>query len=105
MQVLVLLGELAMVEEEIIWLERKVEELKLQLYKERSKARECGMRQQESHRYALVNEKRCKSHNYDARIKESIEQNIRATLCCASDIQSRSSSRLNGTYSQSMQFL
>lgn len=40
MQVQVLLAELAMVEEEIIWLERKVDKLKLSLYHEKKQTRE-----------------------------------------------------------------
>lgn len=40
MQVQVLLAELALVEEEIIWLERKVDKLKLSLYQEKKQTRE-----------------------------------------------------------------
>lgn len=39
-QVQVLLAELALVEEEIIWLERKVDKLKLSLYQEKKQTRE-----------------------------------------------------------------
>ncbi|KAF8397481.1 hypothetical protein HHK36_016398 [Tetracentron sinense] len=45
LQVQVLLAELAMVEEEIICLERKVEELKLRLYQEKKQTKEWEMQQ------------------------------------------------------------
>lgn len=40
MQVHALLSELAMVEEEIVWLERKVEEMKMRLYHEKKLTKE-----------------------------------------------------------------
>lgn len=46
MQVQALLAEMAMVEEEIIWLERKVEELKMGLYHEKKLTKERKMKHQ-----------------------------------------------------------
>lgn len=43
MQVQILLTELTMVEEEIIWLERKVDELKLNLYQEKKQTKDWEM--------------------------------------------------------------
>ncbi|KAA8539470.1 hypothetical protein F0562_026162 [Nyssa sinensis] len=50
LQVQVLLAELAMVEEEITWLERKVEELKLSLYQEQRRTKEWEMLQLQQQR-------------------------------------------------------
>lgn len=46
MQVQELLAELAMAEEEILWLERKIDELKLSLYQERKQTKEWKIQQQ-----------------------------------------------------------
>lgn len=45
MQVQILLGELSVVEEEIEWLERKMNELKLDVYQEKKKTRELHVAQ------------------------------------------------------------
>ncbi|XVF66921.1 hypothetical protein PTKIN_Ptkin10aG0078900 [Pterospermum kingtungense] len=42
-----LIAELAMVEEEILWLERKIDELKMKLYKEKKRTKEWKMQQSE----------------------------------------------------------
>ncbi|KAH7537191.1 hypothetical protein FEM48_Zijuj03G0066000 [Ziziphus jujuba var. spinosa] len=101
-----LLAELAMVEEEILWLERKVEELKLKLYQERSQNREWEMRQQEQPRRLwkqnhlvlceegnqssslVVGEQRCRSQNYEVLKKERMAGDRRSSMGSASEIQS-----------------
>lgn len=50
LQVQALLEELAMVEEEIVWLERKVEELKLKLSHQRKQTKELQMQQRRTRR-------------------------------------------------------
>ncbi|KAL5734697.1 hypothetical protein ACOSP7_032558 [Xanthoceras sorbifolium] len=49
-QVQALLGELAMVEEEIVWSERKVEELKMRLYHEKQHTKELQLQQKQKRR-------------------------------------------------------
>lgn len=107
MQVQVLLEELAMVQEEIIWLERKIEELKLRLYQERelNKGREiellrdlpkdrhlpCGTENR-----AVLNDQRSRSQNYDEFRKERITKETRPSLGSVSEILSISSTRSHG---------
>ncbi|XP_008233632.1 PREDICTED: uncharacterized protein LOC103332660 [Prunus mume] len=85
-QVQVLFSELAMVEEEIGRLERKVEELKLRLYQERQGQQNhslCRVGNQ-----SVLNEERCsRSQNYEALRKERRMKNRRASVDSASDFQ------------------
>ncbi|KAB1217867.1 hypothetical protein CJ030_MR3G014723 [Morella rubra] len=105
-QVQVLLEELAMVEEEIIWLERKVEELKLSLYQEREQNREreieniaqdgrlpCGLKNG-----PLLGEQRSRSQNYDECRKEKIRKERRPSLGSVSEILTVSSTRSHEEY-------
>ncbi|XP_024029473.1 uncharacterized protein LOC21394676 [Morus notabilis] len=107
----VLLAELVMIEEEIFLLERKVDELKLQLYKERGEARECEIRHQKrvlqqnnnmlceaaNHRSVLVNDQRSRSQNYEVLRQERVSAagDRRSSLSSASDIRSLSSTASN----------
>ncbi|KAL6290964.1 hypothetical protein ACE6H2_008474 [Prunus campanulata] len=97
MQVQVLFSELAMVEEEISRLERKVEELKLRLYQEREQTKEWEVQRrqgQQNHllcrvgNQSVLNEERCsRSQNYEALRKERRMKNRRASVDSASDFQ------------------
>lgn len=108
LQVQVLLAELAMVEEEIVWLERKIEELKLKLFQERSHTREWEMRhnrqeqrsrlwQQNNlfceggNRPLLFNEQLSRSQNYEVLRKERMNGERRASLGSTSEVQNWSS--------------
>ncbi|CAN6705052.1 unnamed protein product [Malus baccata var. baccata] len=98
-QVQELFSELAMVEEEIGQLDRKVEELKLRLYKEREQTREwkvhmwqLGQQKQLLCRVgnqSVLNEERCRSQNYEALRnlrKERRLRDRRASVGSAADI-------------------
>ncbi|KAB2609744.1 hypothetical protein D8674_041955 [Pyrus ussuriensis x Pyrus communis] len=98
--------ELAMVEEEIGQLERKVEELKLRLYQEREQTREWEVQRkqlgQQNHllcrvgNQSVVNEERCRSQNYEALRnlrKERRLKDRRASVGSAADLP-----RWNFTY-------
>lgn len=109
LQVQVLLAELVMIEEEIFLLERKVDELKLQLYKERAEAREWEIRHQKrvlqqnnnmlceavNHRSVLVNDQRSRLQNYEVLRQERVSAHRRSSLSSASDIRSLSSTASN----------
>lgn len=74
-----LLEELAWVEEEIILLEAKVKQLKLQLYTETEQTREWEIHPRRSckHRYgSVMNDKRYRSHNLEVFTEERIPRNI-----------------------------
>ncbi|CAL9008067.1 unnamed protein product [Prunus brigantina] len=96
-QVQVLFSELAMVEEEISRLERKVEELKLRLYQEREQTKEWEVQRrqgQQNHllcrvgNQSVLNEERCsRSQNYEALRKERRMKSRRASVDSASDFQ------------------
>ncbi|KAK4772167.1 hypothetical protein SAY86_013942 [Trapa natans] len=119
-QVRKLLSELAMVEEEIFWLEKKVEKMKLRIYRERKQTMEWRMalqppprtRQRRSPHYHLVfdgldcppvpDPKELEQqwpfqlHNKtEERRKHRVLRQRRASAGSASDIQSSSSSRSN----------
>lgn len=108
MQVQVLLEELAMVQEEITWLERKVEELKLWLHQEREENIEREIQQlrrlpETSHdllcvpdNWSLLDDQRSRSQNYDDFRKERITRQRRLSLGSVSEILSMSSTRANG---------
>lgn len=93
-----LLEELAVVEEEIVLLETKVKELKLQLYAEREQSREweIHLRRVCKHnqfprvsRYgSMINEQRYRSHNFEVFTDGRITTDRRASLSSALDIHS-----------------
>ncbi|XP_015931495.1 uncharacterized protein LOC107457838 isoform X2 [Arachis duranensis] len=98
-QVHELLEELAMVEEEIVLLERKVKELKLRLYQERELETMQHRRKlnnkiykkqcQESSEYGpMITEHRCSSHNYEVFTKGRKSRDTRASLSSSWDIHS-----------------
>ena len=96
MQVQVLLSELVMVEEEIYLLERKVDELTMQLYQERAQGRELDIRHQkrvwqqnhllcEARNFrSVLNDRRSRSQNYEVSRKERVNGERRASLSSAS---------------------
>ncbi|XP_062156414.1 uncharacterized protein LOC133864177 isoform X2 [Alnus glutinosa] len=106
-QVQVLLEELAMVQEEITWLERKVEELKLRLHQEREENKEREIQQlrrlpENSHdllcvpdNWSLLDDQRSRSQNYDDFRKERITRQRRLSLGSVSEILSMPSTRAN----------
>ncbi|PON76334.1 Ternary complex factor MIP1, leucine-zipper [Trema orientale] len=106
-QVQVLLSEIVMVEEEIYVLERKVDELTMQLYQERAQGKELDIRQQkrvwqqnhllceaENHR-SVLNDQRSRSHNYEVLRKERMNGDRRSSLSSASDNRTWSSTSSN----------
>ncbi|KAF5453564.1 hypothetical protein F2P56_028462 [Juglans regia] len=111
-QVQVFLEELAMVQEEILWLERKVEDLKLSLYEERERSREREMehltripedgyltylRCGPEIRSSVLNVQRSRSENRDHEFrKERIIKERRSSLGSVSEILSMSSTRSSG---------
>ncbi|KAM1579506.1 hypothetical protein ACFXTI_041433 [Malus domestica] len=108
-QVQELFSELAMVEEEIGQLDRKVEELKLRLYKEREQTREwkvhmwqLGQQKQLLCRVgnqSVLNEERCRSQNYEALRnlrKERRLRDRRASVGSAADIPSWNFTKSDG---------
>ncbi|CAK9147704.1 unnamed protein product [Ilex paraguariensis] len=106
-KVRVLLAELAMVEEEIIWLERKVDELKFSLHQEKSKTKEqemlwqqWGQQQQmqlisrEGNQTELKDfELLSRSLNCEEYRKDKLVRGRRASMGSSTDIQSMSSTR------------
>ena len=107
MQVRLILEELAIVQEEILWLERKVEELKLILYRQREQNREREMlhltRLPEETQLlfglenrSVLNDQRSRSQNYDEFRKERMRKERRPSLGSVSEILSMSSTRFNG---------
>lgn len=107
MQVRLILEELAIVQEEILWLERKVEELKLILYRQREQNREREMlhltRLPEETQLlfglenrSVLNDQRSRSQNYDEFRKERMRKERRPSLGSVSEILSVSSTRFNG---------
>ncbi|KAG2723756.1 hypothetical protein I3760_02G184500 [Carya illinoinensis] len=108
-QVQVLLEELAKVHEEILWLERKVEDLKLSLYQESKRSREREMEHltsipEDGHlrcgpeiRSSVLNDQRSRSENRDHEFrKERIIKERRPSLGSVSKILSMSSTRSSG---------
>lgn len=107
LQVRLILEELAIVQEEILWLERKVEELKLILCREREHNREREMlhltRLPEETQLlfgpenrSVLNDQRSRSQNYDEFRKERMRKERRPSLGSVSEILSMSSRRFNG---------
>ncbi|KAK4579177.1 hypothetical protein RGQ29_029021 [Quercus rubra] len=105
-EVRLILEELAIVQEEILWLERKVEELKLILYRQREQNREREMLHltrlpeetqllfgQENR--SVLNDQRSRSQNYDEFRKERMRKERRPSLGSVSEILSMSSTRFN----------
>lgn len=99
-----------MVQEEITWLERKVEELKLSLYQEREENIEREIQNlrrppEDSHHdllcvpenWSLLDDQRSRSQNYDDDFrKQRITRQRRLSLGSVSEILSTSSTRANG---------
>nr|XP_023904756.1 uncharacterized protein LOC112016425 [Quercus suber] len=96
-EVRLILEELAIVQEEILWLERKVEELKLTLYRQREQNREREMlhltRLPEETQLlfglenrSMLNDQRSRSQNYDEFRKERIRKERRPSLVSVSAI-------------------
>nr|POE45056.1 hypothetical protein CFP56_24988 [Quercus suber] len=94
-EVRLILEELAIVQEEILWLERKVEELKLTLYRQREQNREREMlhltRLPEETQLlfglenrSMLNDQRSRSQNYDEFRKERIRKERRPSLVSVS---------------------
>ncbi|KAF3952443.1 hypothetical protein ACB098_06G158300 [Castanea mollissima] len=111
-EVRLILEELATVQEEILWLERKVEELKLILYKEREHNRERDTlhltRLPEETQLlfgpenrSVLNDQRSRSQNYDEFKKERMRKERRPSLGSVSEILSMSSTRFNEEYQMS----
>ncbi|KAK4579176.1 hypothetical protein RGQ29_029021 [Quercus rubra] len=111
-EVRLILEELAIVQEEILWLERKVEELKLILYRQREQNREREMLHltrlpeetqllfgQENR--SVLNDQRSRSQNYDEFRKERMRKERRPSLGSVSEILSMSSTRFNEDYQMS----
>ncbi|XP_031383111.1 uncharacterized protein LOC116197201 [Punica granatum] len=114
-QVQKLFSELAMVEEEIVWLERKVEEMKLRLYEERKRTKDWQMmlqprarcRAPPNHLFCSgleygpnselkkLDHRPVKLQNSEEKSKHGVLRQRRASVGSASDIQSMSSSRSN----------
>ncbi|KAF7816437.1 Ternary complex factor MIP1 [Senna tora] len=88
LQVQVLLEELAVVEEEIFLLERKVNELKLLLYTEREQSREWGIHFRRTYKHNKLPRVSSGygSHNFQVFTKGRLTKNKRASLSCALDI-------------------
>lgn len=110
-----LLAELAMVEEEITWLEKKVDEVKLSLYQEKKQTKEWKLAQlkdpqqqpkQRRHKQlpsrhgTRTDLKDCelfsRSQNYDEFKSYRVVRERRASVGSSIDIKSMSSSRANG---------
>lgn len=99
LQVHELLDELAMVEEEIILLERKVRELKLRLNQERDQNTDWEMHHRRQpklyHKFqgslgygSMISEQRSSSHNYEVFTKGRKSRDRRDSLSSALDIHS-----------------
>ncbi|XP_062092666.1 uncharacterized protein LOC133798409 isoform X2 [Humulus lupulus] len=105
MQIQVLISEIVMVEEEIYLLERKVDEITLQLYQERAQGSELDLKHQkrvwqQNHLLSeaksfrsVLDDQRSKSHNYEVSRKERVSGDRRASLSSASDTKSSFSNR------------
>lgn len=103
-----LLEELAMVQEEITWLERKVEELKYSLHQEREENVETEIQNfrrlpEDSHdllcvpeNWSLLDDQHSRSQNYDDFSTERITRQRRLSLGSVSEILSMSSTKANG---------
>ncbi|XVE99576.1 hypothetical protein REPUB_Repub03eG0211300 [Reevesia pubescens] len=100
-QVQALLTELAMVEEEILCLERKIDELKMKLYQEKNHTKERKMQQQKLQQQNQLLcgpgndddlKQRTRSQNYEVFRKGKIKSHRRASMDSAFDILSLSSS-------------
>ncbi|XP_022765159.1 LOW QUALITY PROTEIN: uncharacterized protein LOC111310201 [Durio zibethinus] len=99
-QVQALLAELAMVEEEILWLERKIDELKMKLYQEKKETKEWKMRQLQQLRQQdqLTCDpgndddlkQRTRSQNYEVFRKGTIKSRRKGSMGSALDILSLS---------------
>ncbi|KAK4273655.1 hypothetical protein QN277_017002 [Acacia crassicarpa] len=94
-RVRLLLEELATVEEEILLLERKVKELKLQLYTERRQSREWEHHLRRLSQYpsmpgyeSVTSEQRYRWHNFQVLGKRRIKRDRRVSLGSAFDIHS-----------------
>jgi hypothetical protein len=108
MQVQVLLEELVMVQEEITWLERKVEELKLSLHQEREENVEREIQNfrrlpEDSHdllcvpeNWSLLDDQCSRSKKYDDFSEERITRQRILSLGSVSEILSMSSAKANG---------
>ncbi|KAF5729596.1 putative WAP four-disulfide core domain protein 8 [Tripterygium wilfordii] len=106
-QVQELLAEMAMAEEEILWLERKIEVLKFSLYEEKKQTKEWQMQQEQQFRQRHQNHLLCgqddrsvlhntfhhlsTSQNYDHLKRGKTRSYRRASVGSASDIISMSS--------------
>ncbi|OMO59006.1 hypothetical protein CCACVL1_25170 [Corchorus capsularis] len=115
-QVQEVFAELAMVEEEILLLEKRIDELKMKLYQEKKQTKEWKMQQlqQQQHQQKLHRQnhlicgpgnvsvqnddlkQRTRSQNYEIFDKEKIKSHRRASIGSASDILSLSSSECTG---------
>uniref|UniRef100_A0A803P1J4 DUF547 domain-containing protein n=1 Tax=Cannabis sativa TaxID=3483 RepID=A0A803P1J4_CANSA len=103
-QIQVLLSEIVMVEEEIYLLERKVDEITMQLYQERAQGSGLDLRHQkrvwqqnhllsEAKIGSVLDDNRSRSHNYEVLRKERVNGDRRASLSSASDTRSSFSNR------------
>ncbi|XVE52654.1 hypothetical protein DITRI_Ditri02bG0140300 [Diplodiscus trichospermus] len=108
-QVQVLLAELAMVEEEILSLERKIDELKMKLYQEKKQTKKWKMQQlqqkQQQQSQLICGpgnddglKQRTRSQNYEAFSKGKIKRHRRASMGSALDIVSLSTSECSGEF-------
>ncbi|KAG8490405.1 hypothetical protein CXB51_013694 [Gossypium anomalum] len=99
-QVQALLAELATVEEEIVWLERKIDDLKMKLCQEKNLTQQWKIRQHQNQLLCKpprnddddLNQ-RTRSQNYDILRKRRIKSHRRASMGSASDILTLSSSQ------------
>ncbi|GLT89047.1 hypothetical protein SLE2022_070500 [Rubroshorea leprosula] len=101
-QVQVLLAELAAVEEEIIWLERKINELKMRLYNEKKENQQWKQTQQQQ-QHSLIHgqgyisvphddiKQRSRSQNYEVIRKGKMKSYRRSSIGSSTDILSTSS--------------
>ncbi|GKU91949.1 hypothetical protein SLEP1_g5750 [Rubroshorea leprosula] len=101
-QVQVLLAELAAVEEEIIWLERKINGLKMRLYNEKKQNQQWKQTQQQQqhsliHRQGYISvphddiKQRSRSQNYEVIRKGKMKSYRRSSIGSSTDILSTSS--------------
>ena len=102
MQVQALFAELAMVEEEILGFERKIDELKMKLYQEKKHTKEWKMQQLQQQQQKLQHQnqficgpgndndlkQRTRSPNYEVFNKGKIKSHRRASMGSALDILS-----------------
>ncbi|XVF75329.1 hypothetical protein PTKIN_Ptkin13bG0179200 [Pterospermum kingtungense] len=105
-QVQSLIAELAMVEEEILWLERKIDELKMKLYQEKKQTKQWKMQQLQQQQNQLICgpgnddnlKQRTRSQNYEVFNKGKIKSHRRASMGSALDILSIASSECTGEF-------